>query len=218
MPQAFICRIKYTFNYLPCPGWKKCRENASKFLTSILSAFLSTNNIAAEAFICYFIFYILYFIFYIVFVEKQNTRQIEGNRHKPSEHGFWGCCVWAWIKNTTHFLSKFYKIMHIIRGYTWWIRYDIYDIGVGPCFLSQIISASNSSGDLRFQDIINIIFLSEKKTQDPPKFKMLIFKLTRLPCCGYSKLVSWNACHSWNGINLIRSLSTQKLSKMWYFC
>ena len=44
-------------------------------------------------------------------------------------------------------------------------------------------------------------------------FKKWIFKLLRLPCWWYSKLVPWDADHSWKGIGLIQSLSAEKTSK-----
>ena len=50
-------------------------------------------------------------------------------------------------------------------------------------------------------------------SRPPLSLKKWIFKLLRLPCWWYSKLVPWYADRSWKGIDLIRSLSTEKTSK-----
>ena len=55
------------------------------------------------------------------------------------------------------------------------------------------------------------ISLTSLKT--PLSLNKWIFKLLRLPCWWYSKLVPWDADRSWKGIDLIRSLSTEKTSK-----
>ena len=66
--------------------------------------------------------------------------------------------------------------------------------------------------------IPNKYFLFAKKNsltplKTPLSLKKWIFKLLWLPCCWYSKRVSWDAGHSWKGISLIRLLSTEKRYK-----
>ena len=60
-------------------------------------------------------------------------------------------------------------------------------------------------------------FFPEKKFLDPHNtplsLKKWIFKLLRLPCLWYSKLVPWDADRLRKGIGLIRSLSKKKTSK-----
>ena len=80
-----------------------------------------------------------------------------------------------------------------------------------PPLLFQTFFASISFGHLWFQNTQNIIF--------PPQFFLLslkkwIFKLLRLPCWWYSKLVPWEADRSWKGIGLIRSLKLKHGGEM----
>ena len=56
-------------------------------------------------------------------------------------------------------------------------------------------------------------FFSLNPRKTPLSLKKWIFKLLRLPCCWYSKLVPWDTDRSWKGIGLIRSLSPEKTSK-----
>ena len=49
--------------------------------------------------------------------------------------------------------------------------------------------------------------------ETPLSLKKWIFKLLRLHCCWYSKLVPWDDDSSWKEISLIRSLNSEKTSK-----
>ena len=83
-----------------------------------------------------------------------------------------------------------------------------------PPFCLRLIQQVSHLLTYNFRIPKTYFFFSKKNSLTPLKtplsLKKLILKLLRLPCCWYSKRVSWDTGRSWKWFSLIRLLITKK--------